>query len=337
MAIKDCFVSVVAPLSNDGAILESFADEVLSVLRANYSNYELILVDDGSEDDTAQRMGVLLKRQPCIRYIRLSRSFGVENAIASGLDMTIGDMVVVMMPDSDPPALVPEMVEQARSGVGNVYGVRTSRQGEPFWLRAGAALFYWLCVRLLDIHLPKNSTHFRALSRKAVNAVTRIKDRYRYLRLLSSSVGYSSREIPYEPLHRHQPPRHRSFMQSVGLAMNIMVSQSTNPLRLVSWLGLGASLVNVVYMGYVLAIYLLKSTVAEGWTTLSLQVGGLFFLVFLILSVLSEYIGRLMEESRERPLYHVLDEQNSNVLLAEPERRNIATDSAPEQQLSRVG
>jgi polyisoprenyl-phosphate glycosyltransferase len=335
MPVKDCFVSVVAPLFNDGAILEAFADEVLSELRAHYSNYELILVDDGSEDDTAERVARLLERQPCIRYIRLSRSFGTENAIASGLDTTIGDFVVVMAPDSDPPTLIPEMVEHARSGIGNVYGVRTSRQDEPLWLRAGAALFHWLCTRLLDIRFPRNSTHFRALSRKAVNAVTRIKDRYRYLRLLSASVGYSSRAIPYEPLHRHQPPRHRGFVHSVGLAMNIMVSQSTHLLRLVSWLGLGASLVNILYMGYVLAIYLLKSKVAEGWTTLSLQMSGLFFLVFLILSVLSEYVGRLMEESRARPLYHVLDEQNSNVLLADPERRNIATDSEPEH-ISRV-
>jgi hypothetical protein len=160
-----------------------------------------------------------------------------------------------------------------------------------------------------------------------VNAVTRIKDRNRYLRVLTASVGYAARALPYEPLARHGRPKHKTLAESVSLAINLMVTQSTHPLRLVSWLGLGASVVNLGYLGYVVAVYLLKSKVAEGWTTLSLQVGGMFFLVFLILSVMAEYLGRLMEETRERPLYHVLEERSSNVLLADPERRNVVAES----------
>lgn len=339
MGARDCFVSVVAPVRDDGAILAAFVDETIAVLKASYANYELVLVDDGSQDDTSERVGALLAKHPCLRFIRLSRSFGTEAAIASGLDSTIGDFVVVMTPDTDPPELIPEMVELARSGIGTVYGVRLTRGGDPWWLRAGAAAFYFLCARLLGVRLPKNSTHFRVLSRKTVNAVTRIKDRNRYLRVLTASVGYSTRAVPYHPLARHGRPRHKTFRESVSLAINIMVTQSTHPLRLVSWLGLGASLVNLGYLLYVVAVYLLKSKVAEGWTTLSLQVGGMFFLVFLILSVMAEYLGRLMEETRERPLYHVLEERSSNVLLADPERRNVVAESeaAPASRLEKAG
>ncbi|HVE85343.1 MAG TPA: glycosyltransferase family 2 protein [Myxococcales bacterium] len=339
MSARDCFVSVVAPLRDDAEILAAFAAEVVAVLKAEFANYELVLVDDGSQDDTAARVGPLLEQHQCLRYIRLSRSFGREAAIASGLDSTIGDFVVVMTPDTDPPALIPQMVDLARSGIGTVYGVRRTRRGDPWWLRAGAAAFYVLCAKLLGVRLPKNSTHFRVLSRKTVNAVTRIKDRNRYLRVLTASVGYAASAVPYQPLARHGRERHKTFRESLSLAINIMVTQSTHPLRLVSWLGLGASAVNLAYLLYVVAIYLFKSKVAEGWTTLSLQVGGMFFLVFLILAVMAEYLGRLMEETRDRPLYHVLEERSSNVLLADPERRNVVAESegASPSRLEKAG
>lgn len=337
MATVDCFVSVVAPLSNSGAFITSYVDEVLAILQANYTNYELVLVDDGSEDDTAEQVKACLTRHPCIRYLRLSRRFGTEIAIASGLDSVIGDFAVVMLPESDPPVLIPEMVAQARSGAGVVFGVRRDRRGDPLWLKLGAFFFYWLGRRLFHWTLPRNSTDFRVLSRQAVNALARIKDRYRYLRLLSFHVGYANQSFVYTPEWRGGGRRQRrGFGDAVGLAIGMIVSHSTHPLRWVTWLGLGASLLNLVYMAYAVGIYLFKPRVAEGWTTLSLQVSGMFFLMFLLLTVLCEYIGRLVEESADRPLYHVLEERNSNVLVAE-RRMNIVTESAPEQKVATHG
>lgn len=330
MAPVDCFVSVVVPLSNGGSFVTAFIDEVMAVLQVNYTNYELVLVDDGSEDDTAEQVKACLSRHPCIRYIRLSRHFGTEIAIASGLDSVIGDFVVVMQPECDPPALIPEMVAQARSGAGVVFGVRRDRRGDPLWLKLGAYFFYLLGQRLFHQRMPRNSTQFRVLSRQAVNAMTRIKDRYRYLRLLSFHVGYANQSFAYTPEWRGGTRRHRGFWESVGLAIGMVVAHSTHPLRWVTWLGVGASLLNLLYMVYAVSIFLFKPHVAEGWTTLSLQVSGMFFLMFLILTVLSEYIGRLVEESADRPLYHVLEERNSNVLVAE-RRMNIVSESAAQK------
>ncbi|XXF80655.1 glycosyltransferase family 2 protein [Myxococcaceae bacterium GXIMD 01537] len=333
MAAVDCFVSVVAPLSNCASFISAYIDEVMAVLQENYTNYELVLVDDGSEDETGERVKECLSRHPCIRYIRLSRHFGTEIAIASGLDSVIGDFAVVMAPECDPPKHIPEMVAQARSGAGVVFGVRHDRRGDPLWLRLGAFFFYWLGRRLFQWRMPRNSTQFRVLSRQALNAITRIKDRYRYLRLLSFHVGYANQSFAYVPQWRAGSRRRRGFWDSVGMAIGMVVAHSTHPLRWVTWMGLAASVLNLAYMGYALGIYLLKPDVAAGWTTLSLQVSGMFFLLFLLLTVLSEYIGRLVEESADRPLYHVLEERNSNVLVAD-RRMNIVNESASEPKVA---
>jgi polyisoprenyl-phosphate glycosyltransferase len=327
MPRSDTFVSVVAPLRDDGDIVDAFVRDAAAVLEQSYTNYEIVLVDDGSGDDTAARVDELLKALKCVRYIRLSRHFGTETAIACGLDSVIGDYAVVLAPDGDPPELIPELVERARSG--NVaYGVRSDRSGEPLWARAGAAVFYAVANRFLDLPLPKNSSHFLVMSRQVVNGLTRMKDKYRHLRVLNVQVGYASEGVPYAPRWRRSQRRHRGLSESVGLAISMVVGHSTRPLRLLSALGLAASSLNLLYMVYVVGIYLFKDQVAEGWTTMSLQMSFMFFLLFLIAAALSEYVGRILEESRDRPLYHVREERNSNVLVADATRRNVVRESS---------
>jgi dolichol-phosphate mannosyltransferase len=327
MASTDLFVSVVAPLHNDADILASFVDETMRMLAAHYANYELVLVDDGSRDDTVVRAGELLRQYPCVRLIRLSRRFGQEIAISAGLDSVIGDFVVVMLPDSDPPDLVPAMIERSRAGTGIVFGIRRTRAGEPAWLRAGASLFYSLSNRWLGLNLPRNSTHFRVLSRQALNAVIQTRDRTRYLRTLSAFVGYGNQGFEYEPRQRRTPPRTKSVFESLDLAVSIVVANSTRPLRLVTWLALLISGFHLLYMIYIVAIYLFKPRFAEGWVTLSMQSAVAFFFLFLILTVVSEYLGRLLGEVKEGPLYYVLEERNSSILIADEERRNVVIHS----------
>lgn len=327
MASTDLFVSVVAPLHNDADIITAFVDETMRMLAAHYANYELVLVDDGSRDDTVGRAAALLERYPCMRLIRLSRRFGQEIAISAGLDSVIGDFVVVMLPDSDPPDVVPEMVERSRSGAGIVFGIRRTRAGEPAWLRSGASLFYSLCNRWLGLHLPRNSTHFRVLSRQALNAVIQTRDRTRYLRTLSAFVGYGNQGFEYEPRQRRTPPRTKSFIESFDLAISIVVANSTRPLRLVTWLALLISGFFLLYMLYIVGVYLFKPGFAEGWVTLSMQSAVAFFFLFLILTVLSEYLGRLLGEVKEGPLYYVLEERNSSILIADEARRNVVVHS----------
>ncbi len=331
MAVTDCFVSVVVPVGNDAAIIDECVRDVMAVLRDHYTNYELVLVDDGSEDDTVARITSLHDRYECMRLIRLSRRFGEEVAIFAGLDSVIGDFVVVMLPNSDPPQLIPEMVRIARQSGGIVFGIAEGqRQSVP--VRIGSAIFYWYCQRVAHLNLPRNTTQFRVLSRQAVNALTQVKNMYRYLRVLSTHVGFRSRSFAYHPLNRSGESQSRHFFQAMNTAIDIMITSSGHPLRFVSWLGILASVVNMLYVLYVVMIYTLKDQVAEGWTTLSLQNAAMFFFVFLILTVSSEYLGQILVEARDRPLYYVLEERTSAVLIADEDRKNVVTESARQDQ-----
>ena len=162
-----------------------------------------------------------------------------------------------MLPDSDSPSLVPEMVNRARSGAEMVFGVRKSRASDPWFLKAGASLFYSFCNTVLRLNLQKNSTHFRVLSRRVVNALIQIRDRGRYLRTLSQQVGFENRSFEYELIERRSPPRAKSLWEAVGLAINIIVANTRKPLRLASWVGLTIAALNATYILYLAALYLL--------------------------------------------------------------------------------
>jgi dolichol-phosphate mannosyltransferase len=327
MPTSDCFVSVVAPLDNDGDIVQSFIEDVLTVLKQEYDNYELVLIDDGSKDDTVEKVSQLLKRHECIRLIRLSRRFGQEIAISAGLDSVIGDFTVIMLPDSDPPNLIPGMVEKSRRNVGVVFGIDKHRGGEPLYIRLGARLFYWYFNHVLKIELPPNTRDFRVYSREVVNAITRIKDHLRYHRVFSGFVGYGMESFEYDQAQRRRKPRVKSFSQAVRIAIEMIIANSTHPLRTVSFMGLGLAILSFIHMVYVTLVYLLDEKVVAGWATRSLHTSLMFMFLFLILAALCEYIGRLIEEVKDRPQYYVMEERNSSVLLADEERKNVVTEA----------
>jgi glycosyltransferase involved in cell wall biosynthesis len=323
----DRFVSVVAPLHDDADIVESYIRDTIPVLRDNYTNYELVLVDDGSRDETIAKITPLLTVYEGIRLLRLSRQFGEEVAISAGLDTVIGDFTVVMLPRMDPPDMIPELVRRCIDGTDVVFGVRKTRAGESWLVRKAAAIFYWYCRKLLKLELPENSTQFRCLSRQAVNAIIQIKDSFRYLRLLSAYVGYERQQFLYDPINRGEKSRHRSLFQLANQAIALIIENSVHPLRFISWLGLLAAAANLIYVAYVFGVYLFKKDVMQGWTTLSLQSAGQFFLMALILTALCEYTGRMLNRLRDRPLYYIMEEWNSSVLLVDKERRNIVEES----------
>ena len=323
----DAFVSVVAPMRNEMDHAAAFVREIHDVLAATYANYEVIVVDDGSTDGTGATLTALLKDLDGLRLLRLSRSFGREAAILAGLDSSIGDYVVVMLPESDPVALVPEMVERCRRGSGVVVGVERQPPERSALARMASAFFHWYCRRHLGLNLHPGSRFFRVFSRSALNAILQIKDRIRNLRHLSGMVGFDADPFTYDPSWRHGQPPRRRLMEDVSEGVNVILANSRHPLRVVTALGLAASLLNLAYIAYILVVYLSKPNVAPGWTTLSLQQGLMFFLVFVILTVLSEYVGLVLWETRERPAYFVAREDQSNLSLKVAERRNVVTES----------
>ena len=330
MTISDCFVSVVAPLHNDSDIVEDYIEEIIGVLNREYANYELVLVEGGSRDDTVEKVSIKLKNHKCIRLIRLSKHFGQEAAITAGLDSVIGDFIVIMMPESDPPELIPQILEECRKGAGIVFGVRKHRKNEPLYLRIGANIFYRFMSRIMKVQLHKNTTDFLVLSRQALNAIIKFKDRLRFLRFCGDYIGYGSDYFEYEPAFRRQKPRVRSFGEAVRLAFNMIIVNSPHPLRFVSLLGFGLSLLSVLYLGYVVIVRLLVQDVEPGWASQSLHSSIMFLFLFLVLAILCEYIGTLFAQIQGRPSYFVLEERNSSVLVVDEDRKNVVAESKQE-------
>ena len=299
----DTFISIVAPLEGEGgAAVAAFVDETVRVLRPLVSHYEIVLVDDGTTDDTAASVAELLVRYDFVRFLRLSRRFGEETAIAAGLDVAIGDYLIVMLPNMDPPSLIPSFIERARSGADIVYGVRTHRKNEPLVYRAGARAFYWVMNRVLGAGFPEHSTQFRCMTRQVVNAITQIRDPDRYLRVLTSYVGFRKEALPYAPINRNGRPTVRPTTEAVGLARALIIDHTTVPLRVVAW---GTVLVAAV---------------------VAARTGGMaaaqIVLMALTLAMIAEYVAGLMRRLRDRPAYYVREEQTSSVLLRE-ERVNV--------------
>lgn len=328
----DVFVSVVAVLRSYARFLPAFVDEIVSVLEAHYTNFELVLVDNGSRDTTPAVVRELLRRFKCVRYLRLSRRMKPETAVMAGLDAAIGDYVVTLHPEFDPPAELPAMVEKCRAGADVVRG------SAPFPVPPGPLyrVLRWSFARaarwLFKLEPASGGTGYRAFSRAAVNALTRVRQRRRFFDLIASDIGLTTASHEYRFVSRSGKAPRANLRRSVRHAASMALNHSLAPLRLVSLLGLTGSLLSLGYSLYVVGIYFFKQDVMPGWTTLSLQVSGLFFLVFVMLTLIGEHLGRLLDESVDRPLYHVREEQASSVMLSDLTRRNVmnhSTDGPP--------
>ncbi|HEX8943192.1 MAG TPA: glycosyltransferase family 2 protein [Gemmatimonadaceae bacterium] len=308
--MNESLISIVAPLEGDtAAAVVTFVEETVAVLRQLVTHYEIILVDDGVPAATVAGVRALLERYDFVRFLRLSRHFGEETAIAAGLDVAIGDYVIVMLPNMDPPALIPEFFERARGEADIVYGVRLHRKNEPIWYRAGARLFYWYINSVVKAGIPKDSTQFRCMSRQVVNAITQIRDPDQYLRLLTSYIGFHKEALPYSPINRTGEPTVRPKGEAMNLARALVMDHTTHPLRTVLWSGVVIALFNAI-------------VVAVQGTQLH---DALAFLVLsIMLAFVGEYVGGLSRRMRDRPAYYVREEHTSSVLLRE-ERRNVVT------------
>jgi dolichol-phosphate mannosyltransferase len=307
--VNESLISVVAPLESDAdpRIIEAFVKETGDVLRGLVTHHEIILVDDGASDATVARVRELLGQYDFLRFVRLSRHFGEEAAITAGLEVAIGDYVMVMLPNMDPPALIPEFFEKARGEADIVYGVRLHRKNEPFWYRLGAAAFYWYINSVVKAAIPVDSTQFRCMTRQVVNAITQVRGPEPYLRLLTSYLGFRKAALPYAPINRSGQPTVRPKREAAHLARSLIMDHSTHPLRFVLRTGVLIALINLA--------------LAVNWRA-DIQGGVTFFILAVMVATIGEYVGGLSRRQRDRPAYYVREEQTSSVLLREG-RKNV--------------
>jgi polyisoprenyl-phosphate glycosyltransferase len=303
------FVSVVAVVADDGPQIRvaDFAAETLRVLAATTPDHELILVDDGADRATAAACDRVVAEHECVRLIRLSRRHGADVAVTAGLDSAIGDLTADVV-------------------IGT-----TGRRGRSWLRRAAWRAFHRVFRRMSGFRLVPGASTMRLFNRRALNALTRNRQKTVHLRLLGCSVGFRTAAIDYEPT---APLRVSPWLATAGEAVSMLVTHSPAPLRIVSYLGGIASLLNVACMAWVVAANLWKDHVVEGWTTLSLQLAIMFFFLFTTLIVIAEYLAHAFEEVKDCPLYHVAEERTGSTAVSDARKRNISVIAADPREES---
>jgi polyisoprenyl-phosphate glycosyltransferase len=335
-ANTDTLVSVAAILPHDAGAAEPFIRNTLRVLEAHYIYYELLLIDNGSPLNVYFSVQNLQSVLPNVRLIRLSRMYSKEIALAAALDHAIGDYVVIMDSILHPPELIPELVARGIQGCDSIAAVPIGGP-EGILDKLVSRNVYRVASRILGFSLRPDESYYRLFSRRLVNSIIRIRSKNRYLSCLNASIGLNQDVISYQGIsaRRKQSGLRRVFRQLLSVA-DILVSNSAAPLRFASILGMLASLASTFYLVYILVISLVKSHIAEGWITTSLTNTTMFLLLFTILTIISEYIARILDETKDQPLYFVESETNSAVSSTNRDRLNVVHED-PELKTTAAG
>lgn len=303
----ELLISVVAPMYNEEAVIPSFIEKTLGILKENFKKYELILVDDGSADQTVQNSLALLHQHENLKIIAFSRNYGHEIASTAGLEHAQGDYIILM--DSDlqhPPELIPDLVNKALEGFDVVQAARANRDEQSWLKRQTANLFYKIANKMTGFELKGEVGNFRLLSRRVANSITQLRESNRHLLMLFAYVGFPSTSIPYVCQERFAGASKYSYRKLINLALDSIISFSHRPLRYMSILSVIISMLLTFYAGFiVLQKIFAHQQLADGMASVIFIMSGLFAILFLFLAIISEYISRILIESKNRPLYYI--------------------------------
>ncbi len=298
--------SIVAPAYNEERNLPLLHTRVAQVMDRLGETWELILVNDGSRDATLGVMMDLRARDPRVAIINLSRNFGKEIATTAGLDHARGDAVIVVDADlQDPPEVIPELVAAWRQGFDTVYAQRRQRQGETWLKRATAAAFYRLLGHATSVPIPRDTGDFRLMSRRVVNALAEVRERHRFMKGLFAWVGFSSCAVAYDRQPRHAGQTAWSYWRLWNFAVEGITSFTTIPLRIATYLGLLVGLASTIFLLQLLVRTVIFGNEVPGYPSLMAVVLFLGAAQLVTLGVIGEYLGRVFNEVKQRPLYLV--------------------------------
>jgi polyisoprenyl-phosphate glycosyltransferase len=302
-------LSVVAAAYNEADVLPAFVARLTAVLDATGEECEVVLVDDGSTDATWNAIAAAAAVDPRTRGIRLSRNFGHQLALTAGLSVARGDGVITI--DSDlqhPPEAIPAMLAAARDGYDVVYAVRSADDAAGFWKRFSARVFYKLLNRLSSLELPEGAADFRFMSRRVVDVLGSMPERHRFLRGLVRWAGYRQTFVEYHRGPREAGESKYGLRRMLLFAWDAVVSFSSFPLRVASVLGICVSLLGWLYLVYVLAIKIFTDRAIPGWTSVTAAVLLLGGAQLVFLGILGQYVGRMYDDVKQRPLFLIADD-----------------------------
>lgn len=304
-------ISIVIPAFNEAASIRQTISEVVPLLLP-HCRLEILLVDDGSTDNTTLVAHQLIQEFGCLTYLRLSRNFGKEAALTAGLHRAKGDAVIMLDADGQhPPELLLTFIRLWREGYETVYGVQ-ERRDETGVVKIAKKIYYGLMLRFASINIPANAGDFRLLDRKAVDSLNLITENNRYMKGLYAWVGYRSIAVPFTARQRHSGTSRFSFLKLFKLGLSGLTGFSVIPLKLVSITGLLVSIFAFCLGIEILVEHFVSQKPVPGWPTLA--VGMMFFagIELLALGIIGEYVGNIFEEVKRRPLYLIAEEISQN-------------------------
>ncbi len=300
--------SIVIPVYNEAEVLPTLYQRLTQVMDSLGERYEVIFVNDGSRDVSPILIRELQAKDERVKLLSFSRNFGHQTAITAGLDHSVGQAVVVMDADlQDPPEVIPRMIEKWREGYEVVFAVREQRSGEGLFKRVTAAVFYRLLRQLTATEIPLDAGDFRLMSRRAVEALKVVRERNRFMRGLAAWIGFRQTSIAFVRDVRYAGETKYPLRKMMRFALNGLTSFTTVPLQLSTYLGFAVSLISLIYMVYVLGRKLFTDQFVPGWTSVIVAVLFLGGIQLISLGIIGDYIGRIYEEVKQRPLY-VIDE-----------------------------
>jgi dolichol-phosphate mannosyltransferase len=301
-------ISIAIPVFNESAVLSTLVDRLNSTLSGlNVPSQQVVIVDDGSTDDTADQLREIVERDSRFEAVLLSRNFGHQAALSAALDRVTGDVTIVMDADlQDDPDVIPAMLAKYREGYDVVYAVRKTRQ-EGLWLRMAYMVFYRMLSALSNTALPVDAGDFGLMSRRVVQAIRASPERQRYLRGLRAWVGFRQCGLEVDRLERHAGKSKYSKSKLVKLALDGIFAFSIVPLRMATILGALAVMIALAWAAFVLYARLFLDRSPQGFSSVIITIVFLSGANLFFLGVVGEYVGRTYEESKGRPLY-VVDE-----------------------------
>jgi dolichol-phosphate mannosyltransferase len=301
-------ISVTAPLLNEEEVLPVFYERICKTLEGR--EFELVLIDDGSTDRTPQLLDELAASDPRVKVVRLSRNFGYQAAVAAGIDHCRGDAVITIDADlQDPPELIGELIEEWRRGADVVYAVRRERTGEGRLKLVTARWFSAIFSRLADLDVPGNVGDYRLLSRRAVDALRKMPERKRFMRGMTVWVGFRQSSVPYDRDARYAGDTRYRWRTLLRIAFDGITSFSDRPLQIATVAGFIVSFIAFLGIPYVIVSRLFDLYV-EGVSTLLFAILLLGGIQLLAIGIIGEYISRIYDEVKERPLYLVSESRN---------------------------
>jgi glycosyltransferase involved in cell wall biosynthesis len=296
--------SIVAPIYNESETLPELYRRVCQVMDGLGQPWELILVDDGSTDGSTDLICRYARQDPRLRALIFARNFGHQIAVTAGLDYSRGQAVVIIDADlQDPPEIIPELIAKWREGYEVVYAVRAAREGENWFKLWTASLFYRLIYRITDVRIPLDTGDFRLLDRKVVDVLKQMRERHRFLRGMSAWVGFRQVGVPYRRAARFAGETKYPFKKMLKFAIDAVTSFSYFPLQLATYLGFASAGISILAIPVVIALRLAGSRAFFGQATTLIAVLFLGGVQLISLGILGEYIGRLYDEAKGRPLY----------------------------------